>query len=1126
MPETCPKCGVVNKTGRSTCVSCGAELEVALFAELFGPPKQLSTRYTIQRLAKTGTAISLYHAVDTRNKNQPCLVHQVVLTSLALDSREIVEHRFLEKAARWKSCQHPNIVRILDADVQSHRLYLVTEPVRGISLRSIIRDRQQDITEEALLHWAGQLCDALEYMHSQEPPLVLGCLSPAAIHVDEAGQLRITEVGLVRYKQAGLMGPAKGVRGFAAPEQRQGETTVLSDLYTLGIILYQLITRANPQDRPLPALRKYARGMSDRVLDAVARAYRRDPKKRYTSAAEMRQALLGTSVESIAQLPPFVLTDGRVANSVHSLAQLCTTHWEDGLLALMTGRIDEWSSSTVDTLRADSLDKDKDAAQMEKFAQRAILAREQIKENASHPGLSSSAREIARNAAYASWLQDIGALGVQPSLEVHPTKFDFGVIGARIKAKSAVHIRNRGQGYLSGRVEATLPWLVVPDPVFGCRAGQEVTIRVEALGRRIPAGQSTSRQAVRISSNGGLASIEATASSSPPVLGVEQRVLSFGPITRGASRVKHLVVTNAGGGRLSGLVISRAPWLRVRHPSFSCPAGASAQIAVELLSEQLPKGAVSIRRALAVDSDSGQAQVDVAWKWARPTLELDTTGLDLGSTQYGTHVERTLTLTNHGTADLVGESTSAVAWLTVQPAQFNCAPGASQTLSIACDTASLPGGTTTEPEAITIRANAGTQIISASIEILAPRLVIQPSTIDFGSVADGDQVEETIMVGNQGSMSWNGRILSRVPWLSLESQEVHCEPGHFMPVTVMVHTEALESGGAYASENAIEIQGLEQECTIPARIHLLRPELTLERFSLDLGLIGRTDIVTVPLDIANSGTGTLDWEIAVQGTWLEIIPSSGSCGAGETTTVQVKAYALAVDGDTGQAWLTVRSNGGRIDLPASVSLSSPLLAVEPELLELDSENYAPVSRIVRVTNRGVGELEGTIESCVSWLDCSPSSFSCPTGAATQIEVRARLADLREGTHDALEALRVESNGGTEVIEARLVLALTPKLYVSTQELDIGKTSQALFQLENQGHGTLHARVTPREDWIAVNRRAWTIKAGRKARVEVTLVGAPPDATGIIEVHTANETVALSVTSVADSENQYKDKEKE
>lgn len=1108
MSEVCPKCGAANPPGRSTCAVCGAELELALYDGMFGPPQRLRSRYVVQRPVKVGREISIYRAVDTRNRNAPCLVHQVALTSLAPYERDRVEYRFLEKTAIWQECQHPNLLRILDADVQHHRLYLITDPIAGLSLRSIIRDRQQDIPEQTLLRWAGQLCDLLDYLHSRQPPLVVGCLSPASIHVDESGHLQLIEVGLIRYRQSDLLGPARGVRGYAAPEQRDGQLSPRSDIYALGMILYELMTRQDPRRRPLPPLHKYARGYSDDLVHVVAQAQRRDPDKRFSSAADMRQALLGGIGEAEVRLPPFHLAEGLVASTVSELAQLCTAHWDDGLLALITDRITEWLAAGAAGLRAEGREEDADL--VEQSAKRTLLAREEIDHRTARPGITPAARETVRNAAYASWLHDLGAIGIQPSLDVRPGGFDFGVVAAHIKAKTVIQVRNKGQGYLAGRVESRVPWIVVPEPEFGCRAGQTCEVPIEALGRRLPGGDSTSAQAIRITSNGGEAWIGASASSSPPLMSVEQRVLDFGPTTRGASRVRELIVRNIGGGRLNGRVTSRAPWLRVRHPAFSCPAGASAQIAVELLSAELPKGAVRIRRALAVDSDSGQGQVDVQWSWARPALELDSTGIDFGSLQRGERVERTLTLSNSGTADLQAESRSEVPWLSVRPARFVCAPGESLTLSVACDTTMLPGGSTVEPAAVTIEANAGTQTISASIEVLAPQLVIRPEFVDLGDVRDGDQVEETIVVGNQGSMAWEGAVRSDLPWLAVEPTRVRCEPGHYIPVTLMVRTDAIESGGDYTVSAAIQIEGDGAERAVGIHARLLRPELWIGRRSLDLGLIGRTDIASVPLEIVNRGTGELDWEITVQGTWIEVVPSSGTCKAGETSTVKVNAYALAVGGESGQAWLTVHSNGGRVDLPASVALSSPMLVVEPLSLELHSENHTPVSQVLRVSNRGVGDLEGTVVSVVPWLTCQPTSFVCQTGVSVPIEVEAVLDGLREGTHHATDALQVTSNAGTEAVEVTLILELMPRLKVSTEDLQLDESGRSAFDIENAGEGTLRVEVVPLQDWIDVNRRDWTIKAGKKARVRVTASGVHAEATTGIELRTLAETRQLLV----------------
>jgi hypothetical protein len=352
-----------------------------------------------------------------------------------------------------------------------------------------------------------------------------------------------------------------------------------------------------------------------------------------------------------------------------------------------------------------------------------------------------------------------------------------------------------------------------------------------------------------------------------------------------------------------------------------------------------------------------------------------------------------------------------------------------------------------------------------------------------------------------------------------------------MPVSIILDTEALEAVGEQHVPDAIQVvgaAGARDEMRMPpireqiaVHIALSRPQLEIERHSLSFGLIGRTDIETLPLEIRNSGSGELVWHSEVRGTWLEVVPAQGVCGAGQTDIVQVNAYALAVGGDSGQAWLTVHSNGGRVDLPASVALSSPALSVEPLVLDLESENYASAAQTVRITNRGVGQLRGTIQSQVSWLICEPQEFDCATGAATQITVHADLERLRGRTVDrqtveALDALAVESNGGDQEIGARLTLVLTPQLQLSTKSITFDDTTQTSFYMENQGFGTLHAQVIASEPWLIVNRQEWTIKARKRARVRVRLVDAPADASphgrgaASIEIRTSTRVIALPV----------------
>jgi hypothetical protein len=184
--------------------------------------------------------------------------------------------------------------------------------------------------------------------------------------------------------------------------------------------------------------------------------------------------------------------------------------------------------------------------------------------------------------------------------------------------------------------------------------------------------------------------------------------------------------------------------------------------------------------------------------------------------------------------------------------------------------------------------------------------------------------------------------------------------------------------------------------------------------------------------------------------------------------------------------------------------------VEPLYLDLQSENHGPATQALRISNGGVGRLEGTVASSVPWLRCTPAAFACDTGVSAQIAVDAVLEDLRESTYNALSAIHVESNGGSETVEATLHIVLRPVLGLSVDALDMHETPRTTFELANRGEGTLHAEIIPLQDWITVNRRDWTVKGGKHANVRVSLLDAPAGVPGEIEVRTADETVRLPV----------------
>jgi hypothetical protein len=237
------------------------------------------------------------------------------------------------------------------------------------------------------------------------------------------------------------------------------------------------------------------------------------------------------------------------------------------------------------------------------------------------------------------------------------------------------------------------------------------------------------------------------------------------------------------------------------------------------------------------------------------------------------------------------------------------------------------------------------------------------------------------------------------------------------------------------------------------------------------------------------------------------------CHPGQESIVAVKAYALAVEGEAGRAWLAVRSNGGQAEILASVSLSSPVLMVDA--LELDlgtSENYAPVAQWLGISNRGVGPLRGTVTSQVPWLTVDPPTFECPTGASLQVRVQAIPEGLRAGAHDVAGVLLVESNGGSEEIGVHLSVALVPNLVVRPDSLTFKSDgpSELELVLESDGYGTERVWVVPEAPWLKVDRGKCTVKGGRSVRLKVRASGAEPGAEGVIEVRTDERTWRLPV----------------
>jgi serine/threonine-protein kinase len=198
---------------------------------------------------------------------------------------------------------HPNIVAILTAEKQENVFFIVMEFVPGETLETIIaREGALDLTRA--LDYTCQICNAVDHAHRHG--VLHRDLRPANVLVSENGLLKVADFGTSRFLEIAAHGTTViGSPPYMAPEQFHGKAVFASDLYSLGITIYQMITGVLPYDTPTPAdLDRLMRGelvtaprvknprIPRAISDIVVKALAPDIRSRYQRATELLEDVL------------------------------------------------------------------------------------------------------------------------------------------------------------------------------------------------------------------------------------------------------------------------------------------------------------------------------------------------------------------------------------------------------------------------------------------------------------------------------------------------------------------------------------------------------------------------------------------------------------------------------------------------------------------------------------------------------------------------------------------------------------------------------------------------------------------------------------------------------------------
>jgi serine/threonine-protein kinase len=286
---------------------------------------------------------AVYRADDLRLEGRICAIKEVCPDPDASpEALAQSQEQFRREAVTLARLDHPNLPKVSDTFAEGRREYLVMDFVEGPDLRQLMEEKRrqgQFLDEQKVLRWVDQLCDALEYLHNQDPPVLHRDIKPANVKLTPGGFIKLVDFGLVKLLAADesrtvtvLQG--RGTVAYTPLEQYGGDTghtDVRSDIYSLGATLYHLLTNQPPtsaKQRFLnPNALVFPREINPRISPAVERAILRaiamHPDPRPQTVPAFREMLLNHSLPP--SLLPIVPAQGEWRRAVNENRELLVT---------------------------------------------------------------------------------------------------------------------------------------------------------------------------------------------------------------------------------------------------------------------------------------------------------------------------------------------------------------------------------------------------------------------------------------------------------------------------------------------------------------------------------------------------------------------------------------------------------------------------------------------------------------------------------------------------------------------------------------------------------------------------------------------------------------------------------
>ena len=281
----------------------------------------LNQRYRVVSLLGQGGFGAVYRVWDL-NLERPLALKENLAPSVE------AQRQFKREAQILFDLSHPNLPRVIDLFVvEEQGQYLVMEFVEGQDLEEMLSEKNEPLPLEKALEWTGQICDALDYLHGHQPPIIHRDIKPANIRITGSNTAMLVDFGIAKLYDVDTK-TTQGARavtpGYSPLEQYgRGHTDARSDVYALGATLYTLLTNQLPPasvdrlSRSVGELKPTSEvnpAVPQGISQAIEQAMSLECDARFSSAGAFKRALtrgktilVSTGLSAPAKVPASVV---------------------------------------------------------------------------------------------------------------------------------------------------------------------------------------------------------------------------------------------------------------------------------------------------------------------------------------------------------------------------------------------------------------------------------------------------------------------------------------------------------------------------------------------------------------------------------------------------------------------------------------------------------------------------------------------------------------------------------------------------------------------------------------------------------------------------------------------------